>query len=106
MHFRKCIAPIATATANAAANSGSGMNFAQATPINADTRWPPSKGQGWENVLCGAAKSKTADAPIEATTNTTEVEPMKAELIIMTNRMPTNPPAMDIDRSARLTVDV
>jgi len=98
--------PIAMATAIGAAIIGSGTNFAQATPITADTRWPANKGQGWENVLCGTAKSNTADAPIEATTNTAETPSMKMELIIMTQKMPTKPPTTDIKRSTRLTVDV
>ena len=106
MHLRKCMAPIARATAKGAANIGSAMNFAQATPITAEARLPPNKGQGWENVLCGTANSRTADAPIEATTKTADDVPMNAELISMTAKTPVKPPATEINRSARLTVDV
>jgi hypothetical protein len=36
-------------------------------PIVTDTKCPPTKAQGLDNVLVGIANNNTAEAPIEAT---------------------------------------
>ena len=90
---------MASPTANAAAKKGSGIYLEQVTPITAETIWPPITGQGCDKSPCGTAKSKTADAPIEATSNAAPVGPTKCALINKIRNMLTNPPPADASRS-------
>jgi len=63
------MAKIASPTATPAASHGHGSHCAQATPMAADTRWPPSSGHGCASGLLGSVYSSTAAAPIDATSN-------------------------------------
>lgn len=57
---------IANATAVAAATPGSAIDWAQNTPIRAETKLPAMIDQGWASGLAGAANSSTAEAPMGA----------------------------------------
>jgi hypothetical protein len=67
------MAAIANAMAAAEASIGSGTTLATATPTSAETTLPPIAGQGRANGLAGTANNRTAEAPIGATTNGSDV---------------------------------
>ena len=101
------MAAIARATASEAASTGSSLpsQRAQATPISADTRWPPNIGQGCDSAPWGAANSSTADAPIEATIRTVLLPlPSTKWLAHSTASIPSRPPPAEIQCSRSETV--
>ena len=83
------MAAIASDTAIAAAMIGSPIVNAQVTPMAAATVFPPSTDQGCASGLAGAAKSRTADAPIGAISSGWAPEPRAIVLTKPVSKMPT-----------------
>ena len=63
---------MARATPSAAAHTGSATKLAQVMPAKAETVLPPTIAHGCAMGLAGAANSKTALAPIGATSHVAE----------------------------------
>lgn len=96
---------IDSATARAAARIGSAIVLAQVTPIVAETRLPPTMDHGCASGLAGTANSKTAEAPIGATSSGMFAAcPSSRCIEPPVNAMPSSAPRQDRPRSCHLTV--
>src|SRR5580704_4260144 len=95
---------IASATASAAAPTGSAIQPAQATPTVAETRLPPMMDHGCASGLAGTANSSTADAPIGATRRgMLAAGPSRKCIVPPVNAIPSNAPRHDLRRSGQRT---